>query len=89
MFGGDYCCWVCLLVCLCFVVFFFLEIEFFIVYSPGCLGTHCVDQAGPKLGNSPASASQGHAPLLPRMEFLSVRIIGSMILGSFLRLFIF
>ena len=26
--------------------------------SPGCLGTHSVDQAGLQLGNLPASASQ-------------------------------
>jgi hypothetical protein len=26
--------------------------------SPGCPGTHSVDQAGPKLRNLPASASQ-------------------------------
>jgi hypothetical protein len=29
------------------------------LYSPGCLGTHFVDQAGLKLRNPPASASQG------------------------------
>jgi hypothetical protein len=28
------------------------------LYSPGCPGTHFVDQAGPKLRNLPASASQ-------------------------------
>jgi hypothetical protein len=28
------------------------------VYSPGCPGTHSVDQAGLKLRNPPASASQ-------------------------------
>jgi hypothetical protein len=28
------------------------------LYSPGCPGTHSVDQAGLKLRNSPASASQ-------------------------------
>jgi hypothetical protein len=28
------------------------------LYSPGCPGTHSVDQAGLELGNPPASASQ-------------------------------
>jgi hypothetical protein len=28
------------------------------LYSPGCPGTHFVDQAGPELRNSPASASR-------------------------------
>jgi hypothetical protein len=28
------------------------------LYSPGCPGTHSVDQAGLKLRNSPVSASQ-------------------------------
>jgi hypothetical protein len=28
------------------------------LYSPGCPGTHFVDQAGPELRNPPASASQ-------------------------------
>jgi hypothetical protein len=28
------------------------------LYSPGCPGTHFVDQAGLELGNPPASASQ-------------------------------
>ena len=28
------------------------------LYSPGCPGTHCVDQAGLELRNLPASASQ-------------------------------
>jgi hypothetical protein len=32
--------------------------------SPGCPGTHSVDQAGLKLRNSPASASQGEKLLL-------------------------
>jgi hypothetical protein len=40
--------------------FFFLLVfrERVSLYSPGCLGTHSVDQAGLKLRNSPASASQ-------------------------------
>jgi hypothetical protein len=38
-----FCLFVCLFVCLC---------------SSGCHGTHCVDQAGLKLRNPPASASQ-------------------------------
>jgi hypothetical protein len=41
----------CLFVCL----FVFRDIYF--LYSPGCPGTHSVDQAGLKLRNLPASAS--------------------------------
>jgi hypothetical protein len=37
--------------------FWFFETGFF-CYSPGCPGTHFVDQAGLELGNLPASASQ-------------------------------
>jgi hypothetical protein len=33
--------------------------------SPGCPGTHSVDQAGLELRNPPASASQVPAPPLP------------------------
>jgi hypothetical protein len=42
-----------------------LKIIFFLVFrdrvslcSPGCPGTHCVDQAGLELRNPPASASR-------------------------------
>ena len=48
-----FCLFVCLLVCLFLDFFFFFETEF-----PGCPGIHSVDQAGLKLGNLPASASQ-------------------------------
>jgi hypothetical protein len=52
-----------------FLPFFFLHFLFFFffflvfrdrvsLYSPGCPGTHFVDQAGLELRNSPASASQ-------------------------------
>jgi hypothetical protein len=40
----------------CFVLFWFFRDR--ILYSPGCPGTHSVDQAGLELRNSPASASQ-------------------------------
>jgi hypothetical protein len=47
---------------LLFILFYF---NFFLVFrhrvslcSPGCPGTHSVDQAGLELRNSPASASQ-------------------------------
>jgi hypothetical protein len=48
---------------LSFFLFVFLFLFFFFrdrvsLYSPGCPGTHSVDQAGLKLRNSPASASQ-------------------------------
>jgi hypothetical protein len=38
----------------CFVLFFRDKVS---LYSPGCPGTHFVDQAGLKLRNPPASAS--------------------------------
>jgi hypothetical protein len=51
---------VCLLVCLvswfCFVFVFFRDRVS--LCSPGCPGTHSVDQAGLELRNPPASASQ-------------------------------
>jgi hypothetical protein len=47
------CLFVCLLVCL-FVCLF----ETGFLYSPGCPGTHFVDQAGLELRNIPASASR-------------------------------
>jgi hypothetical protein len=37
---------------------FFLFCSFFVFCSPGCPGTHFVDQVGLKLRNLPASASQ-------------------------------
>jgi hypothetical protein len=49
---------VCLFVCLllfCFVFVFRGKVS---LYSPGCPGTHFVDQAGLELRNPPASASQ-------------------------------
>jgi hypothetical protein len=54
-------CWqvysFCLFVCLfLFLFFWFFETGFFC--SPGCPGTHSVDQAGLELRNPPASASQ-------------------------------
>jgi hypothetical protein len=39
----------------CFVLFFGDRVS---LYSPGCPGTHFVDQAGLELRNPPASASQ-------------------------------
>jgi hypothetical protein len=42
----------------CFVVCFFDFRDRISLYSPGCPGTHSVDQAGLKLRNPPASASQ-------------------------------
>jgi hypothetical protein len=46
-----------------FFFFFFFFVLFCFqdrvsLYGPGCLGTHFVDQAGLKLRNPPASASQ-------------------------------
>jgi hypothetical protein len=40
---------------LCFVLFFQHSVS---LYSPGCPGTHSVDQAGLELRNLPSSASQ-------------------------------
>jgi hypothetical protein len=47
-----YLLFVCLFVCL------FVFRDRVSLYSPGCPGTHSVDQAGLKLRNLPASASQ-------------------------------
>jgi hypothetical protein len=49
--------------CCCCSLHFFLSFVFVFVdrvslYSPGCPGTHSVDQAGLELRNPPASASQ-------------------------------
>jgi hypothetical protein len=46
-----------------FLLFLFFTFFFFFgdrvsLYSPGCLGTHFIDQAGLELRNPPASASQ-------------------------------
>jgi hypothetical protein len=55
---------VCLFVLFfCFVFLFLFLLLFFFqdrvsMYSPGCPGTHSVDQAGLELRNPPASASQ-------------------------------
>jgi hypothetical protein len=48
----------------CFVLFFVFVFVFFFpqdrvsLYSPGCPGTHFVDQAGLELRNQPASTSR-------------------------------
>jgi hypothetical protein len=43
----------------CFVLFLFLFFQDRVsLYSPGCPGTHSVDQAGLELRNLPVSASQ-------------------------------
>jgi hypothetical protein len=47
-------CW-CYFVCLFLFLFFRVRVS---LYSPGCPGTHFVDQAGLELRNPPASASQ-------------------------------
>jgi hypothetical protein len=52
----------------CFVLFCFVSETSFSCLSPGCPETHSVDQAGLKLRNPPASASQVlglKVPLLP------------------------
>ena len=51
---GSYISCFCLFIC--FVLFFVFWDRVFL-YSPGCLGTHFVDQAGLELKNPPASAS--------------------------------
>jgi hypothetical protein len=40
------------------VLFFFFLQDRVSLYSPGCPGTHSVDQAGLELRNPPASASR-------------------------------
>jgi hypothetical protein len=42
----------------CFVLFCFVFWDRVSLYSPGCPGTHFVDQAGLELRNLPASASR-------------------------------
>ena len=49
---------VCLFLCFCFLFLFLFFLDRVSLYSPGCPGTHFVDQAGLGLRNSPASASQ-------------------------------
>jgi hypothetical protein len=52
---------VCLFVCLFVLVWFGFGFGFrdrVSLYSPGCPGTHSVDQTGLELRNPPASASQ-------------------------------
>jgi hypothetical protein len=48
----------CFVLFCCFFVCLFVFRERVSLYSPGCPGTHSVDQAGLELRNSPASASQ-------------------------------
>jgi hypothetical protein len=48
----------CFYVLFCFVLFCFVFQDRVSLCSPGCPGTHSVDQAGLKLRNLPASASQ-------------------------------
>jgi hypothetical protein len=63
-------------------LFFFMHIKFIFLiffqdrvslFSPGCPGTHSVDQARLELRNPPASGSQvlelRHAPPLPSLSF--------------------
>jgi hypothetical protein len=47
-----------LFVCFCFLFFGFFFRDRVSLYSPGCHGTHFVDQAGLELRNPPTSASQ-------------------------------
>jgi hypothetical protein len=60
-----------------FVVLFGLVFWFFwdrvSLYSPGCPGTHFVDQAGLELRNPPASASQVLGLKVSCQEFILVR----------------
>jgi hypothetical protein len=42
----------------CFVLFCFVLLIWVSLYSPGCPGTHSVDQADPELGSLPASPSR-------------------------------
>jgi hypothetical protein len=57
--GAFFCCWFFGGFFLFFVLFCFCFLrQGFSVCSPGCPGTHFVDQAGLELRNLPASASQ-------------------------------
>jgi hypothetical protein len=44
--------------CFCLFVFLFFVLDRVSLHSPGCPGTHFVDQADLKLRNPPASASR-------------------------------
>ena len=64
MKGILLCFFVVVVVCLFFGFFCLFAVFLFFrgrvsLYSPGCPGTHSVHQAGLKLRNPPASASQG------------------------------
>jgi hypothetical protein len=48
----------CLVGFFCFILFGFVFEDTVSLYSPGCPGTHFVDQAGLELRNPPASASR-------------------------------
>ena len=48
----------CITTQMCIFFFFVFFLDRVSLYSPGCPGTHFVDQAGLELRNSPASASQ-------------------------------
>jgi hypothetical protein len=50
--------WFCLFFVFVLFVFVFVFQDRVFLCSPGCPGTHFVDQAGLKLRNPPASASQ-------------------------------
>jgi hypothetical protein len=63
MFFGFWFLWelgfICFLLLFCFVLVWFLVFRDRVsLCSPGCPGTHSVDQAGLELRNPPASASQ-------------------------------
>jgi hypothetical protein len=50
--------YMCMYVCMYRYVFVCVCVDKVSLYSPGCPGTHSVDQAGLELRNPPASASQ-------------------------------
>jgi hypothetical protein len=65
----------------CFVLFCFVLFCFFVfrdrvsLCSPGCPGTHFVDQAGLELRNPPASASQVLGlKAVPHLLYLSAEV---------------
>jgi hypothetical protein len=55
---GIYVLFCCFFVLFCFVVVLSCFRDMVSLCSPGCPGTHFVDQAGLKLRNPPASASE-------------------------------
>jgi hypothetical protein len=59
LFANNWCCsfYTSQVICLHLQVHFFFQ-DRVSLYSPGCPGTHFVDQAGLELRNLPASASQ-------------------------------